>query len=485
MAVLVAVAVASGSQAARSSELAARARAQSFAHASADAPAARLQGIHKIKHIVIIMQENRSFDNYFGTYPHADGIPGLAGHPGTVPCLPQADSSAPCVKPFHDRYDSNLGGPYYYGDLPIDADKGAMTGFVINEQNYDSQCGCGPSVPANDAMGYHTRQDIPNYWKYADNFVLQDHMFASVASWSLPSHLFLTSGWSAKCTTHNDPTSCQNAPASPDSPPGWQGNKTPPIYAWTDVTYLLHKHHISWGYYIFKGNEPACESNAKLRCTPVTHGPKSLPIWYPVKWFDTVKKDRQTKSIKSVNSFFAAAQKGTLPAVSWVVGSEPVSEHPPYAVSAGQTYVTGLINTLMESPDWKSTAVFLTWDDWGGFYDNVDPPTIDQNGYGIRAPGLVISPYAKKGYIDRQTLSFDAYLKFIEDDFLGGQRIDSSDGRPDPRPTVRETVLGLGNLAKDFDFNQKPRKALILPVDPKTDLKKTPGSVRYGGLGGG
>jgi phospholipase C len=89
----------------------------------------------------------------------------------------------------------------------------------------------------------------------------------------------------------------------------------------------------------------------------------------------------------------------------------------------------------MKSPDWTSTAIFLTWDDWGGFYDHVKPPTVDQNGYGFRVPALVISPYAKKGYVDHQTLSFDAYLTFIEDDFLGGQRLDpKTDGRPDARP---------------------------------------------------
>jgi phospholipase C len=125
----------------------------------------------------------------------------------------------------------------------------------------------------------------------------------------------------------------------------------------------------------------------------------------------------------------------------------------------------------MKSPDWDSTAIFLTWDDWGGFYDHVVPPYVDQNGYGLRVPGLVISPYARRGYIDHQILSFDAYLKFIEDDFLGGQRLDPrTDGRPDPRPDVRENVKILGNLSRDFDFSQKPRPPLLLPEWPRTDL---------------
>jgi phospholipase C len=121
----------------------------------------------------------------------------------------------------------------------------------------------------------------------------------------------------------------------------------------------------------------------------------------------------------------------------------------------------------MEGPDWHSSAIFLSWDDWGGFYDHVVPPTVDQNGYGLRVPGLVISPYAKHGFIDHQTLSFDAYVKFIEDDFLGGQRLDpATDGRPDPRPTVREDVPLLGDLRQDFDFDQHQRPPFLLPVHP-------------------
>jgi len=113
----------------------------------------------------------------------------------------------------------------------------------------------------------------------------------------------------------------------------------------------------------------------------------------------------------------------------------------------------------------------LSWDDWGGFYDHVVPPVVDANGYGLRVPGLLISPYAKRGYIDHQVLSFDAYVKFIEDVFLGGQRLDpATDGRPDPRITVRENVKLLGDLAAEFDFTQAPRPPEPLPVHPRTTL---------------
>ena len=157
--------------------------------------------------------------------------------------------------------------------------------------------------------------------------------------------------------------------------------------------------------------------------------------------------------------------------MSWVVPSGKVSEHPPSRISDGMAYVTSLINTVMSGPDWDSTAIFLAWDDWGGFYDHVVPPSVDENGYGIRVPGLLISPYAKKGMVDHQTLSFDAYLKFIEDRFLGGQRLDpATDGRPDPRPTVRETEAVLGDLSTEFDFDQPPLPPMLLPVHPKTTL---------------
>ena len=171
-----------------------------------------------------------------------------------------------------------------------------------------------------------------------------------------------------------------------------------------------------------------------------------------------------------------------LPNVSWIVPNAKVSEHPRALVSKGQAYVTTLINSIMRSPCWDSTAIFLSWDDWGGFYDNVVPPDIDENGYGFRVPGLVISPYARAGYIDHQQLSHDAYLKFIEDDFLDGERLNpKTDGRPDSRPDVREEAPGLGNLESDFDFDQAPRSPLILPVEPAPGPASCPpGSVPPG-----
>jgi phospholipase C len=314
-------------------------------------------------------------------------------------------------------------------------------------------------------MGYHDGQDIPNYWAYARNFVLQDHMFEPNASWSLPAHLFMVSEWSARCSRAGDPMSCVGALQNPVNPDTGRAD-----YAWTDLTYLLHKDHVSWRYYVFTGTEPDCEDDQMI-CESVRQGAKTPGIWNPLPYFDTVRQDAQLSNITTLSDYFKAAKSGNLPAVSWIDPTGSVSEHPPGLVSAGQGYVTKLINAAMRGKDWKSTAIFLSWDDWGGFYDHVAPPRVDRLGYGLRVPGLVISPYARRGFIDHQTLSFDAYVKFIEDDFLGGRRLDpSTDGRPDPRPDVREDEPILGTLVRDFNFKQKLRRPLLLNPRPQTDL---------------
>ena len=343
------------------------------------------------------MQENRSFDTYFGTYPGADGIPMANGKP-TV-CLPQ--TSGACVAPFHDPADVNGGGPH-------------------GQTNAVADIAGGKPKPAATS----------------------------------------TTAASAVTDAEGDPVAI---PAGPD-------------YAWTDLTYLLHKNKVSWGYYVVAGNEPDCQNDASVSCAPVKQNAKTPGIWNPLPYFDTVTADGQQANIQSVANFYTQAANGALPAVSWVVPSGAVSEHPPAPTSAGQAYVTSLVNAVMRSPDWDTTAIFLAWDDWGGFYDHVAPPAVDQNGYGLRVPGLVISPYAKQGYIDHQTLSFDAYVKFIEDDFLNGQRLDpATDGRPDPRPDVRENAPQLGDITQAFDFTQPARPPLILPVHP------APGPASTGG----
>jgi phospholipase C len=238
----------------------------------------------------------------------------------------------------------------------------------------------------------------------------------------------------------------------------------PTPFGWTDLTWLLHKHHVSWGYYLDHGAVRNHHQNGVW------------VIWNPLPGFTDVHRDHQLGNIRPLGKFFKQAKSGNLPQVSWISPDLRDSEHGPALVSTGQAYVTRVINAIMRSPDWSSCAILLTWDDWGGFYDNVPPPRIDGQGYGIRVPAILISPYAKRGYIDHQTLTTDAYLKFIEDDFMGGARLNpATDGRPDRRPTVRERVSILGNLIKDFNFNQAPLPPLILnPCPANTTLIPKP-----------
>src|SRR5206468_2747786 len=235
----------------------------------------------------------------------ASGIPTKGGKPS--PCIPNAKTGK-CDKPFVDHADVNGGGPHSQTNATADINGGKMDGFVNQATN--AQRGCSdPTNPAcaatdtPDVMGYHTRSDIPNYWSYADNFVLQDKMFEPNASWSLP--------------------------------------------------------------------EPDCQNDAAVSCAPVRQNATTPGIWNPLPYFDTVRADGELGNIQSVDNFYNAAKAGSLPAVSWIAPSGAVSEHPPGPVSFGQSYVTSLVNAVMNGPDWKSTAIFLAWDDWGGFYDHV------------------------------------------------------------------------------------------------------------------
>jgi phospholipase C len=491
--------------------------------------------IHAIKHVVVIMQENRSFDSFFGTYPGADGLP--ARHGRFTVCLPDPRTGG-CDRPYHDPHPVNGGAGHGLRDARRDLHGGRMDGFVTSAES-DINRGCAASlgqVPvcltrsAPDVMGYHDAREIPNYWSYARHFALDDHMFEPVASWSLPAHLYMLSGWSARCTDL-DPSSCTSDPAQ-------RGRQLPHLfrkcvhahgltagdllatpsltarqravvtaclapltasqrqhvvtvfggsgegerlglYSWTDLTYLLHRHGVSWAYYVQAGVQPDCDGNpdqTTAGCGPRPQGASTPSIWNPLPSFTDVAADRQLGNVQDLSHFYSAARNGTLPAVSWIAPTQANSDHPPANIRTGQAYVTNLVNTIMSGPDWSSTAIFLTWDDWGGFYDHVKPPTVDGEGYGFRVPALVISPYAKEGYVDAQTLSFDAYNRFIEDDFLGGARLDpATDGRPDPRPDVRETASILGNITADFDFTRPPRPPLFLPTHPLPGPASTPG----------
>jgi phospholipase C len=239
---------------------------------------------------------------------------------------------------------------------------------------------------------------------------------------------------------------------------------------------MLHRAGVSWGYYVSAGTQPDCKNANAMTCKAGPQNAATPDIWNPLPGFSTVKQDGQLSNIQPAANFFQAARTGTLPNVSWVIPNGENSEHPPASVTDGQAWVTKVINAVMSGPDWSRSAIFLSWDDWGGFYDHFVPPTVNGQGLGLRVPGLVISPYARTGYIDHQQLSTDSYLRFIEDDFLAGQRLNpATDGRPDSRPFIAENQPGLGNLTADFNFSQAPRPPMILPTRPPPGPASMPG----------
>ncbi|HEY8090909.1 MAG TPA: alkaline phosphatase family protein [Polyangiaceae bacterium] len=432
------------------------------------------QARQKIQHVLIINQENRSFDHYFGTFPGADGIPMDGGAP-TV-CSP-APEGGPCVAPYHDARDRLGGGPHSASSFASCYADGGMNGFIESAElgskgmckvTGDPNCLLGNAM---DVMSYKDDHEIPNYWAYAKAFTLQDHMFEPVASYSLPDHLFMVSAWSATCTPSGDPMHCTSDLSNPGNAQhtGTSSAKPQPPnpeFAWTDITYLLHKSGVSWRYYLASGTEPDCE-DGQMTCDGGVQHYLNPGFWNVLPWFDDVATDGELASIADTTTFFTDISAGKLAAVNWLIPSDELSEHPTNLTSTGQAYVTSVVNAVMQSPFWDSTVIFVTWDDWGGFYDHVPPPSVDANGYGFRVPGLVISPWVKPGAVDHTTYSQDAYLRFVEDVFLGGARLDpASDGRPDNRPTVRETVPQLGDLLSEFDFNQPPNPKLVLPECP-------------------
>ena len=423
----------------------------------------------QIEHLVFIVQENRSFDHYFGTFPGAEGIPMRNGRPDV--CVPDPILGA-CVPPYRTTEQLQEGGPHAQRHSLVDVNGGRMDGFI--EAVVDSPIYCadhrsdpdcrdflGPQGQP-DVMSYHTEATIPNYWRYAQEYVLQDHMYAPADSWTLPAHLFLVSAWAARCSNPRDPMSCSSNLELAEEAEIQRSGQDVPIWAWTDITYLLHENDVSWGYYI--GDDT---------CIFEPCGPKgeqrTVAQQNPLPWFTSLRETGQLDRIMGHSEFYAAAADGTLPSVSWVMPYSGAGEHPGAGepIWKGQRHVTNIINALMQGPGWENTAIFVTWDDWGGFYDHVEPPRVDANGYGIRVPAFMISPWAKGGTIDSQTLTFDAYLKFIEDLFLSKERLDPDTlSRPDSRPTVREEVRILGNLLREFDFTQEPLPPVILDPRP-------------------
>lgn len=454
-----------------------------------------------IKHVVVIMQENRSFDNYFGTFPKAKGIPStVLGK--TYDC----DSNCNC------SLNANGAGKYKFArnpdpeaktDLPhgnSDFQKSIANpvdnGATLSPADFlHAACqyigGNSNTTALQDVLGYHvgnsSSDELYNYWQYAKNFLLQDNMFESVPDWSPIEHNYMVSAWNADCASGTCKTSLT-----------YNANGT---YLWNDISNLLCGGGVRWMFYQGEDWIHDCKSCASPNDIPAncfnTGSDPIVAFWSPLGRFQTYQQNKSnpnnTGDIAELQSFYtslnnvgtSADQDGSkFPAVSWIVPGRQVSEHTEVPgtidtmnIKWGEGYVTSIVNAVMSNRTlWETTAIFLSWDDWGGFYDHMPPVsngTSDAKNYqtyGIRVPGLVISPWVKsKGYIDSNQLSHDAYLKFIEDVFLGGKRILAGQGNgcytvstsKDPRTEARETLSAAGDLKADFDFSHGPLPPLI------------------------
>ena len=322
------------------------------------------------------MQENHSFDNYFGTYPGADGIP--AGTkmpidpiillqdmslPGTS-AIPLLRISATAQQSYRDQYNN-----------------GKMDGFVsaLNKRNQDGKL----------AMGYYDDRDIPYYWNLADNYVLFDQFFSSAMDGSFSNHMYWVAG-------------------IPSVAP--KGVNLSDVLANLPTIFdRLQAAGVSWKFYV-QNYDPTIT----YRDIGTSGNRASQVIWVPLLNFDRFIDDPTLSShIVDLSQYFIDLDNGTLPAVSYIVPSG-ASEHPPSSLMSGQRFVKNILQELMRSTAWDSSAFMLAYDDWGGWYDHVTPIQVDKYGYGPRIPVLLISPYAKTGYIDHTVLDFTSMLKFIE-----------------------------------------------------------------------
>ncbi len=379
-----------------------------------------------IKHLVTVMQENHSFDNYFGTYPGADGIPA-----GT--CMPNdpADPSLGCVEPF------DIGGQAIV-DL-------GHTGLVFDDQFADGRMDGFVSAHADrsrdagqQAMGYYDDDDLPFYWNVADNYVLFDRFFTSAFGGSVRNHFFWVTG------------SPGNEKSDSLRPEGF--DDVPTIFD------SLQAAGVSWKFYV-QNYDPEINFRAEVDSERA-----SQLIWVPPLNYNRFIDDPALSSrIVSLEEFYDDVANDTLPAVSYVVPSG-ASEHPPGSIQAGERFIRTLVTSVMRSSSWESTALTWTYDDWGGWYDHVPPPKVDQFGYGFRAPALLVSAYAKPGHIESSTLDFTSILKFIEENW--------------EIAPLTERDAAANNFLGVFDFEAPPRDPVLLSTNrddepiirPRTDI---------------
>ncbi|HCG02285.1 MAG TPA: hypothetical protein DEV93_17290 [Chloroflexi bacterium] len=392
------------------------------------------QAAGHIKHVFVIMQENHTFDNYFGTYPGVDGL--VAGM--NVPVTPGVAGKV--VQPYHlpalrtqDLDHSQISALAAF-------DGGRMDGFVAAQQDRN--------LPGSLALGYYDGSDIPLYWDLANNYVLADHFFSSAMGGSLANHQY----WVAA----KDSGLGESIPA--------QG------FQMTTIFDRLDSAGLSWKFYV-KNYDPTLN----FRHIDPTNPKDSEVAWVPLLTIPSVVDDpAKMAKIQDLGNLYQDLADDAVPSVNYIIQGG-TSEHPPGQVANGQNATVGIITAIMRSQAWKDSAIFVTWDDWGGWYDHVVPPQVDGDGYGFRVPALIISPYAKKGYVLNQTSDFTSILKFIER--LHGLA----------PLTTRDQAAN--DLMSAFDFAQAPRAPSQPAVSgPPVTAARGPSAIAlvemYGVVGG-
>jgi phospholipase C len=366
-----------------------------------------------IEHFIVVMQQNHTFDNYFGTYPGANGIPEGVCVPTSL--ANPADGS--CVAPFeittHSVSDLSHSDAVFQGQFQ----DGKMNGFVdaLNRLNQD-----GPL-----SMGYFTETHIPFYWNLADQYVLFDNYFSSAHTGSITNRMFWVSGRPGSEFNRIPEGGFRNIPTIFDK---------------------LQERGISWKFYI-KDYDPTLNyrSLEQLDFLP------PQVQWVPLLSMDRFLDDPELSSrIVDLDEYYNDLENGTLPAVSYVL-LLGATEHPISDLSLGERATRTMLQTLMHSDAWKSSAFFITYDDWGGWYDHVPPPQIDERGYGFRVPSMLVSPYARMGYIDHTLLDHTSILKFIEENWNI------------PPLALRDAKAN--NLTSAFDFSMAPRPPIFISAN--------------------
>ncbi len=358
-----------------------------------------------IRHVIVVVKENHTFDNYFGQFPGADGARMV-----TIQGVPQSPPRA--ADRTRDINHSFASAHMAFHDGKMDRFE-RVPGAIVND------------VPL--AFAQYTEEDIPAYWTYARQFVLFDRYFTSVMGPSTPNHLFLVAASSGGAIGNPRRTAGQPACAASNAvidvllPSG----KTTPVRACLDMPSLpnlLSQRGVAWKAY----------------------GYWAMGILHRI--YDDPEMRRHLTTEEEIVSDL---RNRTLPAVSWIAPSR--DEHPPHSICEGERSTVQLVNAVMTSAYWTSSLILVTWDDWGGWYDHVPPPQVDPLGLGFRVPMLAISPYAKQGYISHQQTDHVSVVKTLEV-LLG-------------LPSLTNRDAQASDLLDALDFSHSPR--LGRPVKPR------------------